>query len=470
MGKRANNEKASEKADSAVKGLRIREQPSGRTLYYAVYRRPVRDEVTGKLKSKTTRTTLGRGEHMSRSEARNAAKRALGAARLAVSKGLTGDRVKDYVTRELLNLDRSVEEIEAAAAKQDNCPTVDKFIDEKYGPWLAAKQKYAKNGREIARLKYILKLFEPGLNLLSMKVNKVGSEQIEDWLTKRRSTVSARTGKIPASMTIQRDLVAISGLFAHAIRPRKIISLNPVAEVEHKAVKNEIVRFLGSNEEDKKEEERLLKALERREKRKREKRVAYNQWAKERGYELRPEYPEDQYTDHLRPMVLLAMNTGMRRGQLFSLRWKHVEFRKGKSGENNSTIRVPGQITKNNKPHVLPLNDYATAVLRKWHNQSTGKFNKNAFVFPGKKGKRLYDIRRAWKSVLRDAKIKDFEFRHLRHHFASQLVMNGEPLNSVRELMTHRDLQMTLRYAHLAPDHKRDSVQTLATDKKKWTI
>jgi integrase len=474
MRKRAKKNKGEwadrEHRDPVVKGLRLRKQPSGRTLYYAVYRRPVRDETTGKLKSKTTRTALGRADHMSLSEARKAASVALSAARLAVGKGLTGDRVKDHVTRALLHLDKSVEEIESAAAKQDSCPTVEKFIDEKYGPWLSAKQKYAKDGREIGRLKYILGLFEPELDLLGMKLNKVGSEQIEDWLTKRRSTKSARTGKVPASMTIQRDLVAISGLFAAAIKPYKLIAVNPVAEVEHKAVKNEIVRFLGSNEDDPDEEARLLRALVERETRKRQKRIAYNAWAKERGYPPKPDLPEDEYADYLRPMVLLALNTGMRRGQLLSLRWKHVEFRKAKSGENTSTVRVPGQITKNGKPHVMPLNDFATAVLRKWQKQSPTKFDKNAFVFPGKDGKRRTDLRRAWRRVLRDAKIKNFRFNDCRHHFASQLVMNGEPLNTVRELMNHRDLQMTLRYAHLAPDHKRQSVGSLATDKATWTV
>jgi integrase len=457
-----------DKGSGKVPGLLVRVQPSGRKYFYVRYRRPVPDKKSNESRDKPTQQCIGRSDHMTLDDARKAAGVALSAARLAVNSGLTGDNVKDQVARNLLNRDKSISEIEAEKAKRDNCPTVEKFIDERYGPWLAAKQKYAKDGRETARLKYILRLFKQDLDLLNKKVNEVGSEQIEDWLTKRRSTKSIRTGKIPASMTIQRDLVMISGVFACAIRPYKLISTNPVAEVEHKAVKNEIVRFLGSNEDDPNEEDRLLKALQDRETRKREKRKAYNAWAKERGYPQKPELAEDQYVDHLRPMVLLALDTGMRRGQLFSLIWRHVEFRKTKSGENNSTVRVPGQFTKNGKPHVVPLTDRATDVMRKWHKQSPTKFKKDAFVFPGKKGERLNDIRRAWRRVLRDVKIKDFRFNDCRHHFASQLVMNGEPLNTVRELMNHRSLQMTLRYAHLSPDHKRESVRSLEKDATKW--
>lgn len=460
-----------EKGDPpAVPGLILRCQRSGRKLFYAGYRRPVRDDKTGKWKNKQTRTCLGRADHLSLDDARKQARVALSAATLAVNKRLKGDRVKDHVTKALLNLDQSVDEIEAAAEKQDNCPTVEQFIDKIHGPSLETSKKYAKGGRETARLKFLLKLYEsePGLDLLNLKINSVDFGKIDDWRIKRSGTVSQKTGKTLSSTTIQRDLAQISGLFRTAIK-RKLITTNPVAEIDHKTIDNQIVRYLGSNDDDPDEEARFLKALEDRDEQKKTRRKSGNKWASERGNNTRSEIRGDRYADYLRPLVMLALNTGLRRGELLTLKWKFVKLRKNKSEENTSFIRIPGRLTKNGKPNDVPLNDFITRVLRKWRNQCA-TIDQDAYVFPGRNGNKLYDVRKSWIVFLRAAKIKDFRFHDLRHHFASQLVMNGEPLNTVRELLNHRDLQMTLRYTHLAPDHKRDTVNRLSQDSKKWKV
>ena len=71
------------------------------------------------------------------------------------------------------------------------------------------------------------------------------------------------------------------------------------------------------------------------------------------------------------------------------------------------------------------------------------------------------DIKKAWAAILTDAGIADFRFHDLRHHFASRLVQAGVPLNTVRELLGHADLKMTLRYAHLAPQDTASAVERL---------
>ncbi len=480
MTKRLSNKKdsnrrwaGSEERDSKVKGLIIRTQPSGRVLYYAGYRRPVQDDKTGEWKSKTTRTSLGRADHMTRDEARKAARVALSAARIAVNKGFKGDRVKDHVARVLLNINESVIDIESKAAEQDRCPTVQDYVDKEYGPDLERDRKYAANGRETKRLKFLLSLYkDDGLDFLPMKLNAIDRRKIKAWHSLRSDSVLESTGQKPSVATINRDLASIGGMFTSAIEDG-YIAVNPVTALrsrrkgQRKQKVRQIVRYLGSNDSDPHEEQRLLQALIDREARKREKRANANKWAKERGYTPKPEIPDDHYADYLRPLVLLALNTGLRRSELLNLRWRHLHIKK--TGNNYKYLRIPGRLTKNGKPNDVPLNTYIVKVLRKWKKQCA-TIDPDAYVFQGRNGKRINNVRRAWQALLADAGIKDFRFHDMRHHFASQLVMKGEPLNTVRELLNHSDLQMTLRYAHLSPDHKRDSVNKLATDKKKWTI
>ncbi len=82
-------------------------------------------------------------------------------------------------------------------------------------------------------------------------------------------------------------------------------------------------------------------------------------------------------------------------------------------------------------------------------------------MFPGAEGERLEDIKGAWLPLVKAAKVQAFTFHDLRHTFASKLVMAGVDLNTVRELLGHSDLKMTLRYAHLAPEHKAAAVAKL---------
>ena len=82
-------------------------------------------------------------------------------------------------------------------------------------------------------------------------------------------------------------------------------------------------------------------------------------------------------------------------------------------------------------------------------------------MFPGPDGDTMVDIKTSWMRLLRLAKIDGFRFHDLRHTFASKLVMRGVDLNTVRELLGHSDIKMTLRYAHLAPTHRAEAVEKL---------
>ncbi|MCD6256016.1 MAG: site-specific integrase, partial [Deltaproteobacteria bacterium] len=86
------------------------------------------------------------------------------------------------------------------------------------------------------------------------------------------------------------------------------------------------------------------------------------------------------------------------------------------------------------------------------------------YVFVNPKTGRPYDdLKRSFKTALKRAGIEDFTFHDLRHTFASHLVMNGVDLMTVKELLGHKDIKMTMRYSHLSPDHKRVAVKRIET-------
>jgi integrase len=155
--------------------------------------------------------------------------------------------------------------------------------------------------------------------------------------------------------------------------------------------------------------------------------------------------PLIHFGDHLTPAVLLSMNTGLRRGEALKLRWSSVDF-------NRRLLTVEGRNAKNRQTRHVPLNEEAVGVLRRWREQSgTG-----ARVFEVTTG-----FRATWEKILKRARITHFRWHDLRHHFASRLVQQGVPLNTVRDLLGHSSVGMSLRYAHLAPDQRREAVAKL---------
>jgi integrase len=142
----------------------------------------------------------------------------------------------------------------------------------------------------------------------------------------------------------------------------------------------------------------------------------------------------------LRPLVQAALMTGMRIGELRALRWEHVDLEHGHIHVTDS---------KTGERRDLPLCGALTTVLH-------GLARDGLQVF-GSEGHRT-----AWRTALRRAGIQDFRFHDLRHTFASHLAMQGTPLIAIQQLLGHRSLAMTLRYAHLSPDVRIAAVEQLA--------
>jgi integrase len=156
----------------------------------------------------------------------------------------------------------------------------------------------------------------------------------------------------------------------------------------------------------------------------------------------------DACSPHLKPIALIALHTGMRKAEILELKWNEVDLDQGiiyilqpKSGERREVW----------------LNEVAKKTLRELKRHP-----KSPYVFYRKNGKAYYNVRKSFDAALKKCGIIDFRFHDLRHTFASQLAMAGESLKTIQELLGHKTPEMTHRYAHLSPSHKRNAVEVLA--------
>ena len=151
---------------------------------------------------------------------------------------------------------------------------------------------------------------------------------------------------------------------------------------------------------------------------------------------------------HLRPIVVTALNTGMRKEEILSLEWdRHIDLKHG---------FILLDVTKNGGRREVPINQ----TLRKTLQGLVRRLD-SLYVFVNKDGRRFNNVVRSFKSACKRAGIKDFRFHDLRHTFASHLIMARVDITTVKELLGHKTLTMTLRYAHLAPSHKAEAVEAL---------
>jgi len=146
-----------------------------------------------------------------------------------------------------------------------------------------------------------------------------------------------------------------------------------------------------------------------------------------------------------KPVVIMALYTGMRRGEILKLKWTDLDLNHG-----IIFVRDSKNAEKREVPMALELVDVIRALPRK-----------DERVFCEDDGHGIRSLRTAFERAVKKAGIEDFTFHDLRHTFASHMVMGGVDLLTVKELLGHKSITMTLRYAHLSPDHKRKAVESL---------
>lgn len=159
-----------------------------------------------------------------------------------------------------------------------------------------------------------------------------------------------------------------------------------------------------------------------------------------------------QKQDHLKPIIIFALNTGCRKEEILSLRWEQVDM---KHGFINQTK------TKNGEGRQIPINDTLREMLKGLTRRLNVPYVFHVYDEEKRVGKRFGSIKRSFITACKKAGIQGFVFHSLRHTFASHLVMAGVDLTTVSRLLRHKSLTMTLRYSHLAPNHLTSAVNAL---------
>ena len=155
------------------------------------------------------------------------------------------------------------------------------------------------------------------------------------------------------------------------------------------------------------------------------------------------------------PAFDLSIHTGARAGEQFGLRWDRVDLKQ-------KFVQLPNKRTESGKWRFVPLNAIALAALKELRERNP----MSPWVFVNRKGEKLRGQRDWFEPAVKASGVKDYTWHCNRHTFASRLVMAGVDLRTVAQLMGHRTIQMTMRYAHLAPDHQQNAVERLVTSGK----
>ncbi len=236
-----------------------------------------------------------------------------------------------------------------------------------------------------------------GETLGGMKLKDITPRLIEKYKNRRLKEVKGST--------INRELACLKGMFTKAIFWDMALE-NPVKKVKMFREDNCRIRFLKPDE---------IKAL------------------------------LSESSDDLKPLIITALNTGMRYSEITGMRWVDVDLKA-------EAIHVPD--TKSGKPRDVPMNQEMLDLLSNLERKSE-------YVFCRPDGSRIKSIRTAFEKAKRRAGIKDFRFHDLRHTFASYMVMSGNDILAVKELLGHSSMAMVLRYAHLSREHRTRAIKKL---------
>lgn len=223
-------------------------------------------------------------------------------------------------------------------------------------------------------------------------------------------------GKPPSPATVVRYMAALSHAFTIAVKEWGWMEDSPMRKVTKPREPRGRVRFLSDEERI-----RLLESC------------------------------KESSSPYLYPVVVLALSTGMRSGEIMGLTWDNVDLNRGRAILHE---------TKNGERRAVALKGHALELLKE-----LGKVRRidSNLLFPAKETKttKPIDLRKPWEAAVQKTELHDFRFHDLRHSAASYLAMNGASLAEIAEVLGHKTLQMVKRYAHLSEGHTARVVESM---------
>jgi integrase len=256
--------------------------------------------------------------------------------------------------------------------------------------------------------------------------NQIGNTQLVDTIPsiigECRDLLFKEPGKHRkqrAPATVVRYLSSLSAVFEAAIKEWHWTEKNPVRLIRKPSVSNARSRFL-SEEESKK----LMTAC------------------------------QESRNSFLYTIVVLALGTGMRKGEILKLKWENVDFEKK---------LIALKETKNGSNRYIPMVGFVHKALQKYAEEELAlnqtHITPSYYLFPSLNPNRYMDIRTAWSFALKKACLSGVRFHDLRHSCASFLAMSGASQRDIAEILGHRDLRTTYRYSHLTQAHLAEALE-----------
>jgi len=249
------------------------------------------------------------------------------------------------------------------------------------------------------------KLDKMALRNLSSYLTGKGRQYIDEITEEDIEGYKAERSKTVSKSTVTRELASIKHFFTIAGKWKKI-GKSPAAEVKKPGQPPGRVRYLSIEEI-----RRLLDACK---------------------------------LPYLKLFVVISLNTGMRKNEVLQLKAEDIDF-------ENGLIHL--EDSKNKERADILMNSLVFKALKEYPD------------YPSESSSRIFnvdDVKKSFAGALKRAGIKNFKIHDVRHTFASHLAMSGTPLTTLKELMRHKTIQMTLRYAHLSPSHKRQEIEKLS--------
>ena len=253
----------------------------------------------------------------------------------------------------------------------------------------------------------------------NIDLEEITPQLIEDF------KVRIKTERNNKNATVNRHLEALSKMLNIAVA-NNLIAKNPMWSVKKLREDNHKVRVLSAEEE-----KRLFEEMER-------------------GYDVigRGHIPKTIYPYiHLKPLIVCALQTGMRRGEIFKLKWANIDFEYGFAELLE---------TKSGKSRRVPISNKFWEIL----NQ-LDKSTEYVFTNP-QTGQPYNDIKVSFHSLLKKAKIEDFRFHDFRHTAATRMLEKGADIRTVQEILGHSSVVVTQRYTHTTPQYKKSAIELLS--------